>query len=256
MTAETQGRWTAPPTGADLDAFLSDVRTNVFDRTEVRPRKRRFRWAAGVSSVVMLLGLGTAGGALASGWLGMPVYETATFSVPTPDFIPSDLIVTLTCLKAGTYTIDVSDVSDGEMTMTCDETGTNSTGTDQIAVDGTPRARTVTVTASVGGGYSVDSSYVARMSANYPKNEAGQTFGMPEAGTNNLPDLHFVVGSDASGKTVQGYILYRDTEMPPIPDDLALAWLRDFRVKYPEGQPLPMFASDGTTVVGIFRLFR
>ncbi|THG34511.1 hypothetical protein E6C70_09660 [Glaciibacter flavus] len=247
-----------PPTGDEMQHLLNAARANVLVEISAKPSARRTRWAV-TGFVAAVLAFSAAGGAVATGMLnsGAVISESTTLAVPVPAFTPTDLIVTFTCLTPGSFTMIVSDHPNDPTHVACDHPGHPSTLTSEFHVTGPARARTVSIAASPGGTYSIDAEYVVRARFDYPTNAAGETFGMPESNATNLPDLRFVVGEDDHGKPVQGYI--RSAEiLAPAPSGLGsnLNWLAHQHEIYPHGQPLPMYASDGTSYVGTYWLYR
>ncbi|MCI4656269.1 RNA polymerase sigma factor [Cryobacterium zhongshanensis] len=66
----------------------------------------------------------------------------------------------------------------------------------------------------------------------------------------------FVTAWAKAGK-VQGYVLRSDAATPELfPAGGWTAWLAQVHARYPNGQPLPLYSSTGTTVLGTFTLYR
>jgi len=251
-----------PPTGAELDALVAEMKMEVLARIARRPRKRFGLGRGGtIAVIVTLLGLGTAAGtAVATGVLntGEPSSGPATIPLTGPDFPANALRVTFTTLSVGSFTLTVPGVPGAEMTMKYQE-GSGAGLTTQTAefplVDAAV-PRELVITATPGGKYAVDASYVNHAPADYPTNGRGQTFGTPGPEATNLPDLLYAVGDD-NGQPVNGYVAR--TTLTSTPSDLrgaaVLDWLIAFRARYPIGQPFPLYGSDGSTVLGTFRLY-
>ncbi|WP_166804473.1 hypothetical protein [Cryobacterium algoritolerans] len=56
---------------------------------------------------------------------------------------------------------------------------------------------------------------------------------------------------------MQGYVLTTDTAGPSgLTGDAFMSWLADFHAEYPSGQPLPLYSSNGTTILGTFPFYR
>ena len=67
------------------------------------------------------------------------------------------------------------------------------------------------------------------------------------------PDLIRASGSDAEGNTVEGYVLSSDLEQPmPTSPAEALRMQAEREKKYPNGREVPLYRSDGETVIGAF----
>lgn len=86
----------------------------------------------------------------------------------------------------------------------------------------------------------------------WPVNANGQTYGM--LGDSPVPpDLIRVQGSDAEGNAVEGYVLSSDLEQPmPTSPAEALRMQAEREKKYPNGREVPLYRSDGETVIGSF----
>lgn len=252
---------TEPPTGILLDQFLADVKVGVMERIQPRERARLPLGLAGtITSAVLMLAVGTATGAAVAGGVlnaGLPVSGTAMLALPVPDFEATQLVVTMTCLSEGQYTVSVPGMGSEHMTVGCDSGTGRSSGTTEFEVADATVARALSITTSAGGTYTVDAEYVARGAYDYPTNDRGQSYGSPVDEATNAPDLIFAVGEDDDGLPVQGYVLYADTRFPEgLPDDGWIPWLAEFHSEYPSGQPLPLYSSNGTSVIGTFHLHR
>ncbi|TFB83641.1 hypothetical protein E3O44_17370 [Cryobacterium algoricola] len=249
-----------PPVGAELDAFVAEMKAEVLTRIGRRPRKRFGLGRGGlVAILVTLLGLGTvAGTAVATGVLnsGQSSSGPTTIALTVPDFPATHLRVTFTTLTEGSYSLTVPGVVGAEITMKHGASGGSMAQTAEFPLLDASVPRVLSITATPGGRYTVDSSYANRGPADYPNNDRGQTFGTPADGATNTPDLLFAVGDDDQGQPVQGYVLM--TELT-VPTGLSAAswydWVITFRASYPDGKPLPLYSSDGTTVLGTFRLY-
>ena len=92
----------------------------------------------------------------------------------------------------------------------------------------------------------------------WPRNAHGQTYG--KLGNSPVqPDLVEVVGIDKTGASVIGYVFSKQlTEAennggpPPTSPAQALKQQKAWQAKHPNGQKLPVYQNDGTTVVGVF----
>jgi hypothetical protein len=92
---------------------------------------------------------------------------------------------------------------------------------------------------------------------NWPRNANGQTYGS-QGSSPVAPDLILVEGEDDNGEPVRGYVLSRELTQAefggPEPSSPAQAIKQqDERLrKYPNGQWLPVYKSDGHTQIGRF----
>lgn len=88
----------------------------------------------------------------------------------------------------------------------------------------------------------------------WPVNDRGQTYGVQ--GTSPIsPDLIKAQGIDASGRLVEGYILSSDEAEPmPTSPAQALQQQEERRKNFPNGRVIPLYESDGMTVIGAFTI--
>jgi hypothetical protein len=93
----------------------------------------------------------------------------------------------------------------------------------------------------------------------WPRNARGQTYGAQGASP-VAPDLILVEGEDAGGAPVTGYVLSKDlTEAEfggpePTSPAQALRQQEERLRRHPDGQWLPVYASDGVTRIGRFHV--
>lgn len=249
-----------PPSGADLDAFIAEMKTEVLARIKPHPGRKRFSLSlvGTITAVAVLLGVGTAtGAAVATSVLNsaQPSSGSATIALTVPDFKATHLMVTFTSLTAGSYTLTVPGLAGAEMAMKHDNGGESASQTAEFPLADSSIPRVLSITATVGGKYTVDAKYVTRTAFDYPTNGQGQTYGSPVTGAPNAPDLIFAVGEDDAGQPVQGYVLRADSQIPDnFTAETWTAWVLKFQANYPKGQPLPLYSSNGTTILGTFRL--
>jgi hypothetical protein len=91
----------------------------------------------------------------------------------------------------------------------------------------------------------------------WPKNANGQTYGV-QGSSPIPPDLIQVQGEDAQGNPVNGYVFSHDLTLAenggpePTSPAQALRQQQDRLKKYPNGQWLPVYKSDGETRIGRF----
>lgn len=92
---------------------------------------------------------------------------------------------------------------------------------------------------------------------NWPRNAHGQTYGS-QGSSPVAPDLLLVEGQDSVGKPVTGYVVSRDLAEAenggpePTSPAQALKQQEERLKKYPHGQWLPVYKSDGETQIGRF----
>lgn len=88
----------------------------------------------------------------------------------------------------------------------------------------------------------------------WPVNEHGQTYGVQ--GTSPVPpDLIKAQGLNASRALIDGYILSTDEAEPmPTSPAQALQQQEDRQRDFPNGRAIPLYESDGTTVIGMFTI--
>lgn len=259
-SADHTPRWTEPPSGPQLEAFVAGVKGEVFARIAPKQRRSfRFSTAGVLATALVILGVGTtAGAAVATSVInsGQPLAGTATLVLAVPEFEATQLVVTFTCLTEGRYSVSISGISAAGMVVNCEAEGLSS-GTTEFAIEDPTIPRELTITATAGGTYTVDAEFVVRAPFDFPKNANGQTYGSPVKDATNSPDLIFAVGTDVRGRPVQGYLLRTDTQTP---EEFApggwIAWLSEIQAEYPDGQPLPLYSTNGTTILGTFRLYR
>lgn len=91
-------------------------------------------------------------------------------------------------------------------------------------------------------------------------NESGETYGADRPGL-GAPDLTAVVGVAPTGEPIRGYVrsdalLGSGPDRPGLPSspEEALEWQAEREAKYPNGWDIPLFASDGVTQLGTFRV--
>lgn len=92
-------------------------------------------------------------------------------------------------------------------------------------------------------------------------NDRGETFGASAHDGVEQPDLVAVVGLSPTGEYVDGYARASELDafgpewpdQPSTPEE-ALTWQAERDKKYPNGWDLPVYESDGTTVIGTFHV--
>lgn len=118
----------------------------------------------------------------------------------------------------------------------------------------------LTLTPAGGADVLVVMQYVSQIPTRLGVNAAGETYGV-DGGPSGSPDLVAVTGTDDAGRPVDGYArrvdLFADsptaTAPPAIPEE-ALQRQAERERDVPDGWDIPVFASDGTTRIGVFRV--
>ncbi|GGH47548.1 hypothetical protein [Microbacterium album] len=242
---------TPPPSGAEAEVLLREARANVMRRiARDRERVHRFRWGAAVLAAAVGFGGGglAAGAALAS---TAPLQDgtmrgSQTTVVPRPDFSASHLSVSLTCLTPGGFTVSLADeaVTD-HFTFRCQDDA--ATVTYEFPLHHSDDPHPLEITTDDDAAYIVSASYSARNREVAATNAAGETIGTLTDET--LPDLVLVLGRDPDGHPLEGYARTEDLFGPtPVPREVVLEWSQEQR----GGRSIPLYASDGHTVIGSY----
>jgi hypothetical protein len=242
--------------------FTSALREALIANAVSAPRtKRRWRWRIGVGMLSSLT-LAAGGVALATGLFSQPgapidtplgnvVIATrtgsATIGVGSPPAGATDISLTLTCLTAGSF-----DFPNGAR-MTCDANELNQPAAERRSSEVVPVSLgvdTVTITTSSNAIWTLRVDYVNRKSTDWGINANGQSFGVTnQQGT---PDLISVVINDG---TKYGYVTKRDLNCASGGDVTspaeALVWNK---VSQNRSVSIPVYESDGVTVIGTFRV--
>jgi len=241
--------------------FTAALRDALVTTVNNTPRvRRRWRWRLGTGTFVGLT-LVAGGVALAAGVFsppGAPIDTslgnvvnatrtgTATIALGPPPAGATSLSLALTCLTPGTFYFP------NGSSMSCNA----SDFSHQPPIDGpasevvplSPGVDSVTISASANATWSLQVTYVNRVTTSWGVNASGETYGVTnQQGT---PDLIAVVIDQ--GKT-QGYVESSElncaggggVESPA----QALKWDKDSQNR---NVSIPVYESDGTTVIGTF----
>ncbi len=240
--------------------FASALREALIANVERTPRlRRRWQWRLGIGVIAGSVFVGGAA-ALAAGVFSQPgapldtqlgniVVVTRTGSA-TIDLGPApatatNISLTLTCLSVGTF-----DFPDGS-SMTCSPpisaAGSSVQSTEVVPLQ--PGRHTVTIDTSANASWTLQAVYVNRVTTSWGTNASGQTYGVTNQ--NGTPDL--VAVSIDQGK-VQGYVKASDINCASgsyvvHSPAQALAW--DAASKN-RNISIPVYESDGETVIGVF----
>ncbi|HEY5266871.1 MAG TPA: hypothetical protein VIJ40_08670 [Acidimicrobiales bacterium] len=243
--------------------FTTALRDVLLATVKVAPRvRRRWRWRMGTG---MLVGLTLAGGgvALASGVFsppGAPVDSplgnlitatrtgTATIDIGIPPTTATDLSLSLTCLTVGSF-----EFPNGS-SMSCDAADlSHSIPIDRQASEVVPLTvgvDTVTIRTSANATWMLQVTYVNQVTTAWGVNANGETYGVTNQ--NGTPDLVAVVFNHGN---THGYVKESDLNCAAgggvaSPAE-ALAW---DKVRQNRNISIPVFQSDGVTIIGAFVL--
>ena len=240
--------------------FASALREALIANVERTPRlRRRWRWRLGIGvcagsvfvggGVALAAGVFSPPGAPLDTQLGNIIVVTRTGSA-TIDIGPApatatNVSLTLTCLSVGTF-----DFPDGS-SMTCSPPLSTAAGSGQSTevVPLQPGQHTVTIDTSANASWTLQAVYVNRVTTPWGTNASGQTYGVTNQ--NGTPDLVAVIIDQ--GK-VQGYVKASDLNCASgnyvvHSPAQALAW--DAASKN-RNISIPVYESDGKTVIGVF----
>ncbi len=240
--------------------FASALREALIANVERTPRlRRRWRWRLGIGvcagsvfvggGVALAAGVFSPPGAPLDTQLGNIIVVTRTGSA-TIDIGPApatatNVSLTLTCLSVGTF-----DFPDGS-SMTCSPPLSTAAGSGQSTevIPLQPGQHMVTIDTSANASWTLQAMYVNRVTTSWGTNASGQTYGVTNQ--NGTPDL--VAVSIDQGK-VQGYVKASDINCASgnyvvHSPAQALAW--DAASKN-RNISIPVYESDGRTVIGVF----
>ena len=222
--------------------------------------RRRWRWRAGTG---MFLGVTlVAGGvALASGVFSLPGAPvdsalgnvvtatrtgTATIDIGAPPATATDVSLALTCHSVGTFYFP------NGSSMSCDSAYlTHTPPIDRQASEVVPLTAgldTVTITTSSNATWTLQAMYVNQVTTPWGVNASGETYGV--SNQNGTPDLVAVIINQGS---THGYVKESELNCAAGGDVAspaeAVAW---DRVSQNRNVSIPVYESDGVTVVGTF----
>jgi hypothetical protein len=240
--------------------FASTLREALIANVERAPRlRRRWQWRLGIGVIVGSVFVG-GGAALAAGvffpprapldtQLGNIITVTrtgsATIDLGAAPATATNISLTLTCLSVGTF-----DFPDGS-SLTCSPpiSAAGSYGQSTEVVPLQPGQHTVTIDTSANASWTLQAEYVNRVTTSWGTNTSGQTYGVPNL--NGTPDL--IAVTIDQGK-VQGYVKASDLDCASgnyvvHSPAQALAW--DAASKN-RNISIPVYESDGRTVIGVF----
>jgi hypothetical protein len=238
---------------------------------EARPalRRRRSQRRTLALSTVLATVLG-GGGALASGAPPAPAADDVVLRSPASTLVHTGTtVVDLGNRPAGVTSVDLTLTCLSPGTLTLDDAGPVTCAPGDVAAPGLPGRRdsnagfphggrtgytlaltegvtSTTVTATHGTRWSLTTAYATL--SDWAVNADGQTYGTPRE-DGSAPDLIAVATATRTGE--QGYV--RNTDLkPPValtsPQEVAQWW-----ASQPPVRIFPLYASDGTTVLGAFQ---
>jgi hypothetical protein len=245
----------------EMDPVFTSALREVLEATvKDTPRvRRRWRWRLRAGVFVGLTFVG-GGVALAAGMFsppGAPINTqlgsvvtavrtgTATIDLGPPPAGATDLSLTLTCLSVGTFgfpngssvSCNAADIGQPPIARQVSEVVPLSPGVD-----------TVTISTSANASWSLQVTYVNQVTTSWGVNASGETYGVQnQKGTPNL--IAVVIDQ---GKT-QGYVESSELNCASggnvASPAQALKWNK---VSHNRNISIPVYESDGTTVIGTF----
>jgi hypothetical protein len=222
--------------------------------------RRHWRWRLGAGMFVGLT-LVAGGVALAAGVFsppGAPIDTqlggvvtatrtgTATIDIGTPPPTATDLSLALTCLTVGTFYFPDGSSASCDAADISHQAPIDRTASEVVPL--TPGVDTVTIDTSANASWTLQVTYVNQVTTSWGVNANGETYGVHNQ--NGTPDLIAVVIDQ--GKT-QGYVEASELNCAAGGDVTspaeALTW---DKVSQNRNVTIPVYESDGTTVIGAF----
>jgi hypothetical protein len=239
--------------------FADALRQMLTATVQAAPRvRRRWRWRLGGGMLVGLT-LVSGGASIAAGVFsapGAPIDTqlgnlvtatrtgTATIDLGPAPVTATDLSLSLTCLSVGTFSFP-----NGSNTScsAADLSTTPPSAASEVVPLG-PGVDSVTVTTSANASWTLRAMYVNQVTTSWGVNAKGETYGvMNQQGT---PDLIAVDQGHISGYIKASDVNCASGPIPTSPAQ-ALAWQKAHQN---QSVSIPLFQSDGTTVIGTFIL--
>ena len=239
--------------------FTAALRQMLIETVQSAPRvRRRWRWRlgggmlAGVTLVsggaAIAAGVFSAPGAPIDTQLGNMVIATRTgtdtIALGRAPATATDVSLSLTCLSVGTFTFP------NGSSMSCSAADLSQTppsdGPASEVVPLSPGVSSVTITTSANATWTLRAMYVNRVTSSWGVNAKGETYGvMNQRGT---PDL---IVADQGGTS--GYIKASDMNCAAGPKPTSPAQALQWQSAHQnESVSIPLYQSDGTTVIGTF----
>jgi len=159
----------------------------------------------------------------------------------------ADLAVAFRCYDRGYFSVALGRV-DSPVMVDCSPSSQGSIG---MIATGDTVDRTLIIEAPEGARYSLTARWLSGTPGGWEVNASGQTFGAGADG--DAPDLIASTGKDALGREIPGYVVSLDAFGPKQATPEAVAEQRRLRLlEFPNGFDLPLYASDGETVLGTY----
>lgn len=272
---------TCSPGAVETPNLDAASRTAHADLTRSGRRRRRSRRRTLTLTVSTVLAVGAAGGGAALASAIPPAPGTADVVLRSPAG---------TVVHTGSATVDLGDRPDGvtgvELTLTCLSAGTLAFDHGSLvtcapedvaanaargagAAAGTPTpgvplphrgsagytvaltegGTSTTITATDGTRWALTTAYSTRTTTGWAVNADGETYGVPED-DGSAPDLIAVATTTRTGE--QGYV--RNTDLNPPLDPTSPEDAARWQASPPPVRIVPLYASDGVTVLGAFRV--
>lgn len=159
----------------------------------------------------------------------------------------TQLAIAFDCVDPGTYEIAVGEV-DGGFGASCDA-GNTAANLGGVFTASPTLDRAIHISAALGDRWSLRAVWITGLPDGWEVNANGQTFGPGVDGT--APDLIMAVGVDAAGNPIDGYVVSADALRPKAASlEEGAAQEAADEAAHPNGRDVPLYASDGVTVLG------
>ncbi len=184
----------------------------------------------------------------------------ATVELPSPPIGATHMQASISCLTVGAFSWG-PDPAGNNPSIYCRADDVNSgsgnasmdfpldAGTPMIFAQTSPEGRALLVV-----------QYVNYVPTALGRNASGETYGVAWTGLQE-PDLVAVAGFAPDGSTIVAYARATDLNAfgpdwpgQPTSPEQALEWQRERDERYPDGWEIPVYASDGRTVLGTFHI--
>lgn len=242
--------------GAIVGGAVSATAAGIIPTAETSPQALPFTIgsAAGLKGVPALPGTqpGTPIVSLLGG--GKSLQATTSTVVPLRD-IPgtaTHVRVDITCLAPGRLIWGTNSTGNNpSSTCAATDVGTTSAST---FYDFPVRSAANAIYLDLTGDWIVSYQYIRKVETAWGVNSHGQTYGVEKDGAGS-PDLVAVVGQAGDGTHVDGYAYATALQWPGGHEPTSPADAQqqaEIATKYPDGIPVPVYRSDGTTRIGTF----
>ncbi len=160
----------------------------------------------------------------------------------------TDLSVVFTCGAAGSYGWGTSPEEIAPLRCSAGDTVSNN-----FAL--APDVEELLIQGDADNSWSLAWRFVETKHQPLSTNASGETLGVSDGETTEVPDLVAVVGRTDTGELVDGYSRASDLAQPnpaPTSPEEALRFQEENRKNFPEGREVPVYKSDGATRIGTF----